>query len=114
MITPWEILLIAGMTLVTFGVRYPVLALVSQIPLPPSALNALKYIPPAVLTALILPALLIPDGTQVDVSLGNDYLVAGLLAALVAWRSQNILLTLAGGMATLWLWRWLLAGGLPF
>jgi branched-subunit amino acid transport protein len=108
MITAWELLLIAGMTLVTFGVRYPVLALVSRMPLPRALLDALKFIPPAVLTALILPALLAPDG-RLQVSPANDALVAGSIAAVVAWRSQNLLLTLATGMAALWLWRWLLS-----
>jgi branched-subunit amino acid transport protein len=109
MITPWELLIITGMTLVTFGVRYPVLALVSRVPLPQPLLDALKYIPPAVLTALTLPALLAPDGTHLEISLANDYLVAGSIAALVAWRSRNLLLTLGAGMAALWAWRWLLS-----
>lgn len=109
MITAWELLLVAGMTLVTFGVRYPVLALVSRAPLPRALLDALKFIPPAVLTALIFPALLAPDGGPLRISLTNAALVAGSVAALVAWRSQNLLLTLAAGMAALWLWRWLLS-----
>jgi len=112
MITPWEILLIVGMTLVTFGVRYPVLALVSRIPLPQPLLNALKFIPPAVLTAIVLPALLAPDGDRLDISFANDYLVAGAGAAMVAWRTHNILLTLAVGMGILWGWRRLLTGSL--
>lgn len=110
MITPWEILLIAGMTLVTFGVRYPVLALVSRTPLPQPLLNALKFIPPAVLTAIVLPALLAPDGGRLDAGFANDYLVAGACAAVAAWRTHNILLTLAVGMAVLWGRRWLLTG----
>lgn len=112
MITAWELLLVAGMTLVTFGVRYSVLALVSRVPLPRGLLDALKFIPPAVLTALTLPALLAPDGGPIRFNLANDYLVAGSLAALVAWRSHNLLFTLGTGMAMLWLWRWLLSMGM--
>jgi branched-subunit amino acid transport protein len=109
MITQSELLLVAGMTLVTFGVRYPVLALVSRIPLPRALLDALKFIPPAVLAALILPTLLAPNGGPLQLNLANDYLVAGSIAALVAWRSHNLLATLGIGMAALWLWRWLVS-----
>jgi branched-subunit amino acid transport protein len=104
-----EILLVAGMALVTFAMRYPVLALVRKVNLPSSLLAALKFIPPAVLTAIIVPALLAPNGETVDFSLSNDYLIAGQLTAFMAWRSKNLLLTLAVGMAALWGWRLLLA-----
>ena len=103
-----EILLILGMAIVTFAARYPVLALVSKINLPPSLLSALKFIPPAVLTAIIVPALLLPRGDSVDFSLTNDYWIAGLVTTLVAWRTKNLLLTLGVGMAALWGWRLLL------
>ena len=63
--------------IVTFGVRYPVLVLVSRTTLPRSVLDALKFIPTAVLTAIIVPAVLMPGG-QLDVSFANAYLVAGL------------------------------------
>ena len=103
-----EILLILGMAAVTFAARYPVLALVSKLTLPPWLLAALKFIPPAVLTAIILPALLAPAGS-LDYSLTNDYLVAGIVTATVAWHTKNLLLTLGIGMAAFWGWRLLLA-----
>lgn len=104
-----DLILVFGMALVTFTARYPVLALVSRLTLPPTLLSALRFIPPAVLTALIVPALLAPDGGELDFSIGNDYLIAGLITALVAWRTKKLLLTLAIGMAALWGWRLLLA-----
>lgn len=103
-----EILLILGMALVTFAVRYPVLALLSRANLPSPLLSALNFIPPAVLTAIIVPTLLAPTGEELDFSLTNDYLVAGLVALVVAWRTKKLLLTLAVGMAALWGWRLLL------
>jgi branched-subunit amino acid transport protein len=33
---------------------------------------------------------------------GNGRLVAGAIAALVAWRTRNVFLTIAVGMAALW------------
>ena len=59
-------------------------------------------VPTAVLSAIILPELLQPGGT-LDISLGNTRLLAGLIAALVAWRTQNILATIVAGMGALWI-----------
>ena len=56
--------------------------------------------PPAVLGALIVPALLAPAGA-LDLSLANARLLAGLLAVAVAWRTRNALLTMVAGMGAL-------------
>ena len=103
-----ELMLIVGMAVVTFAVRYPVLALVSRMPVPPAALKAMRFIPPAVLTAIIVPAILMPDGTSVALNFHNSYLIASIVAGLVAWRSQNLLLTIVIGMLTFGGWRWLM------
>jgi branched-subunit amino acid transport protein len=97
-----EIVLIAGMALVTFAVRYPVLALVGKINLPQPVIRALRYVPPAVLAAIILPAMLLDSANQLALSLNNSYLIAGVVAFLVAWRTKNMLLTIILGMAALW------------
>ena len=100
-----EVLLILGMTLVTFAVRYPVMVLVGKIPLPQPVFQALRYVPPAVLAAIIVPEVLMDSNNRIDVSPQNSYLVAAIVAALVAWRSKNLLLTIVIGMAAMWLWR---------
>ena len=102
-----EAILIAGMALVTLAVRYPALALLGKIPLPAGIFRALNYVPPVVLTAIIVPAVLFKHD-QLLLTPANDYLVAGLIALLVAWRSKNLLLTIVLGMLTLLLWRGLL------
>ncbi len=107
-----EVILIAGMALVTFAVRDPVLALLGKIPLPEPVFRALKYVPPAVLAAIVLPAILMPKG-DVDLRFSNSYLVAGIFSAIVAWRSKNLLLTIVLGMLALWAWRWLLSILMP-
>ncbi len=99
-----EFLLVAGMALVTFAVRWPVLTVVGRIPLPQPVLDALKFIPPAVLTAIIAPAVFMPGGA-LDLRLSNAYLVAGVASALIAWRSRNLLLTIVLGMAIFLGWR---------
>lgn len=100
-----EVLMIVGMSLVTFAVRYPVMVLVGKIPLPQSIFRALRYVPPAVLAAIILPELLFNDDGQMYLAPQNSFLVAGVVAVLVAWRTKNLLLTIIIGMATLWVWR---------
>ena len=99
-----EVILIVGMMAVTFGVRYPVLAITGRITLPTPVMDALKFIPPAVLTAIIIPAVLMPGG-ELEIGSTNAYLVAGLVAAVVAWRRKNLLLIIVVGMAVFWVWR---------
>ena len=94
-----EFLLILGMALVTFGVRYPVLALIGRFNLPEPLLRLLRYVPAAVLAAIILPALVYDGEGQLALRLDNSYLIAGILSALIAWRSKHILLTIIAGMA---------------
>ncbi|MFN8372283.1 MAG: AzlD domain-containing protein [Anaerolineae bacterium] len=103
-----EFILVAGMAVVTFLIRYPVLALLGKVTMPDPALRALRYIPPAVLTAIIVPEVLLPGG---EVKLfPNSYLIAAIVAALVSWRTKNLLLTIIIGMVTLWLVRAVLGG----
>ncbi len=97
-----EFLLIFGMMLVTFGVRYPVLALVGRLNLPEVVLRALRFVPPAVLSAIIVPAVFYPDGAQLMMGLDNPRIIAALLAVVVSWRSKNLLLTIVVGMVALW------------
>lgn len=103
-----EFLIILGMSLVTFGMRYPVLVLVRAIDLPELVAQGLKYVPLAVLSAIIIPAVLIPGGAGIDLDLSNAPLSASLVATLIAWRTKNLLLTIITGMAALWLLKWLL------
>lgn len=110
-----EFVLILGMALVTFGVRYPVLALFGRIPMPRAMFRALRYVPPAVLAAIIAPAILYPSGQELQPGPANPALFAGLLAGLVAWRTRNLLWTILVGMAAFWFWRWLVSlGGVGF
>jgi branched-subunit amino acid transport protein len=93
---------------VTVAARYPVLALVGKIDLPQPVLRALRFVPPSILAAIILPGLLYRDD-QIYIAADNSLLVAGIIAALVAWRSKNVLMTIVLGLLALWGWRALLA-----
>lgn len=99
-----EILLILGMMLVTFSTRYPVLVYLSRRELPAAFKQALEYVPPAVLSAIIVPEVLAPGG-QVQIDFSNAALVASLVAIVVSWRSKNLLATIILGMAVFWFLR---------
>ncbi len=94
----WITIVIAG--LLTFAIRLSFIVLLHNVAMPLWFQRALNFVPPAVLSAIILPALLAPSGA-LDVSPGNARLIAGALAALVAWRTKNVLLTIVVGMAGL-------------
>jgi branched-subunit amino acid transport protein len=93
--------LIVGMGVVTYAIRLSLILLLGRLNVPPLVQRALRFVPPAVLSALIVPELLMPGGTLM-VSLGNPRLLAGVLAGAVAWKSKNILLAIAVGMVALW------------
>jgi branched-subunit amino acid transport protein len=92
---------IIGAGLVTFAIRLSFIVLLGQMNVPDSIRRALRLVPAAVLSAIIFPEVFRPGG-QFDLSLGNARLLAGMLAALVAWRTKNVLLTIAVGMGALW------------
>jgi branched-subunit amino acid transport protein len=98
--TLWITIILMG--LVTYGLRLSLIGLMGRFEVPPLVSRGLRFVPPAVLSAIILPELVQPAGT-INLSLGNLRLVAGVLAIVVAWRTHNVLLTVGAGMAGLWL-----------
>jgi branched-subunit amino acid transport protein len=62
--------------------------------------SALRFVPPAVLSAIVLPELVMPSGS-LDLSLHNLRLLAGCVAMLVAWRTKNVLGTIVVGIGVL-------------
>jgi branched-subunit amino acid transport protein len=94
----WVVMLLGG--LLTFGMRLSFIYLLGRVHVPPAVRNALRFVPPAVLSALVVPELLMPSG-QLDMSLSNHRWLAGVVAILVAWRTRSILLTILAGMAAL-------------
>lgn len=97
----FEFWLVVGMALVTFGVRYPFLGFAKHFELAPSIRQVLRYIPPAVLAAIVFPAVFAPGGA-VNLDYTNEFLAGGIVALLVSWMSQNLLLTILAGMGAVW------------
>lgn len=94
---------ILGLALIAFAVRYYPMALLERFRLPPQVQQGLRYVPAATLAGLVFPALLTHNSRWAG--LAHPELWAGLLAALVAWRFKNALLTIGVGLLALWLLR---------
>ncbi|AOY91749.1 branched-chain amino acid transporter [Cupriavidus sp. USMAA2-4] len=89
-----------GAGLATFLIRLSFIALEGRVRLPSWFRTSLQFVPPAMLSALIAPDLLMRDG-HLDLSPGNARLLAGAVAILIAARTRSIGWTIAGGMAAL-------------
>jgi branched-subunit amino acid transport protein len=100
-----ELTLIAGMTAVTFLVRYGFFALGERVAFPPMVKRALRYVPAAVLTAIVVPMVLLPDGVHWQLTWRNAWFLGALATGLIAWRFNHLLAAIGGGMAVFFLFR---------
>ena len=97
----WATIVFAGAG--TFTMRASFLVLAHRLTaLPPWVHRVLRQIPPAALASLVVPALVRPEGS---IDFLQARFAAGVVAALVAWRTRNTALTLVVGMAALLLLR---------
>jgi len=101
-----RLLIFAGMAVATYFTRYVMIAALGrEAPVlsggegPPLLWRWLRYVPPAVLAALVVPAALAPEG-RLDVGLHAWAVAAG---GVVAWRTRSVVWTILGGMAAFWL-----------
>jgi len=95
----WLVIIAAGVG--TFCIRFSFIYLFEHFSeVPEGVERALRFIPAAVLAALVVPAVVLVDGS-VAVSPDNDRLLAALVAGFVAWRTESILATIVVGMVAL-------------
>ena len=102
---PEIVLTILGMALATYFTRFASPLLLARTGIPAWLGRLLKQVPTAMLTALVAPALLAPQGV-VEISLANHYLIAGAVAALMAGRRLHPAVTMSSGMAIMLVLRW--------
>lgn len=100
----WLTIIIAG--ILTYATRLSFIIFYGQIKMPSLVEQTLRFVPPAVLTAIFFPELLLSNG-ELYISLGNARLLAGILAILVAWRTKNVTYTIVIGMLSLWILQFL-------
>ncbi len=94
----WLIMLLGGA--LTFAMRLSFIYLLGRMNVPEAVRRGLRFVPPAVLSALVLPELVMPGG-HLDLSLSNTRWLAGTVAIVVAWRTRSMLLTILAGVAAL-------------
>lgn len=104
----WLAIIAAG--LCTFALRLSFILLLGRVDtVPPRLVGVLRYVPAAVLAALVAPAILSVTATpSVAVTYEQAKLPAGAVAAVVAWRTGDVLATIGVGMGALWLFQYLL------
>ena len=86
----------------TYLVRLSFIGVVGDRVMPDWALVPLRFVAPAVLAALIAPAVLLSDGA-LDLAPGsNPRAIAALVALLLAWKTRSVPVVIAAGMVTVW------------
>lgn len=100
--TMWIVVILAGIA--TYAMRLSFIALFGKVAIPPDVERALKYIAPAVLAAITVPAVLAPGGT---IDVWNAFVPAAIVGGLAAWKTKSIGAAIVVGMPALWLLQWL-------
>lgn len=95
----WVAIILAGV--MTFAARFSMIGLIGDRPIPDSIRKLLAYVGPAVMAAIIFPAVLLIDGEIMFTE--NAKIPAMLIAAIVAFRTGNVLATIGTGMVIYWL-----------
>lgn len=93
---------IGAIGLISFGIRFSFVYLLGRVDeVPPRIERALAFVPASVLAALSVPAFVVFEPT-LGATVTSPRLVAGVVAAVVAWKTDDLTATIVAGMATLW------------
>ena len=95
----WLTVIIIG--LLTLLIRVSFILLFGVVDVPSWLRRGLRFVPAAVLSAIIFSQIVLTDN-HINLHFGNERLLAGVVAVGVAWRTKNVLLTIALGMVMLW------------
>ena len=96
----WIVIVVVGA--LNYLSRLSFIAFFASREMPPLLARALRFVPAAMLTALVIPMVLTPSvmGTIEGV---NPRIPAAIIAAVVAYFTRSTLWTLSLGMVALWL-----------
>ena len=100
----WLVMIVGG--IFTFGTRFVMLSGWVAHGLPRWLIDALAFVPIAVLTVILVPAVLIDPATQQIIVIGNKRIVAAVVATIIALLTRNVIATISSGLATLWFVQW--------
>ena len=93
----WLVIVIVGA--LNYVSRLSFIAVFARRHVPPLLVRAFRYVPAAMLTALVLPMIAAPGEAS---SAALPKIVAAAVASGVAFFTRSTLKTLAAGMVTLW------------
>lgn len=102
-------LMIVGMALATLVCKASFFLLGSRVVFPSLLREALEFVPVTVLTAIIVPLVVAPEGA-LDLSWHNPQLIATLAAIGIAATARQPLLTIIGGLGVFFVWRFVALG----
>lgn len=100
----WIVMIACG--IFTFATRFVMFSDIAPRQLPGWLQDALGFVPIAVLTAIIVPAVIIAPEGGLAVA-GNARLPAALAAVTMALVTRSVLATIATGLVALWCLEWL-------
>jgi branched-subunit amino acid transport protein len=94
----WIVILAVGA--LNYASRLSFIAFFARRTMPPLLARALRYVPAAMLAALIVPMIVAPAGGPLSLNLK---IPAAIIAGVVAWRTKSSLKVMIAGMAALWI-----------
>jgi branched-subunit amino acid transport protein len=94
----WIVILAVGA--LNYASRLSFIAFFARRTMPPLLARALRYVPAAMLAALIVPMIVAPAGAALPL---NPKIPAAVIAGIVAWLTKSSLKTMVAGMAALWI-----------
>lgn len=95
----WEVMILCG--LFTFATRFVMFSDIAPRKLPAWLTEALGFVPICVLTAILVPPILLDAGGQLDIN-DNPRLLSALLAMVTLQATHSVLLTIITGLSALW------------
>jgi branched-subunit amino acid transport protein len=98
----WAVIVLVGA--LNYASRLSFIAFFARRVMPPALVRPLRYVPVAMLAALIMP--LVVGTPEAALAIDPPKLAAALVGAAVAWFTRSTLATLGSGMLTLWLLMW--------
>lgn len=100
----WYPIIFVG--ILTFFSRFSFIAFSEKLQIHPQIYRTFKYIPIAVLAAIIAPEIV--RSSNIYNIISEPRLIAGAIAIVVAWRTKNVILTITVGMLILYLIQYLM------
>ena len=106
-LTFWAVVVAVGA--VTYFSRLSFIALFARRAMPPLVVRALRFVPAAMLTSIVVPAIALTGAPGAGLAIDPARLIAAVTAALDALTTRSAAATMGLGMLALWAAQWLLA-----